>query len=111
MIDNFEITDKDRSKYRGDSDSYFPIGFSSSLVFSSPLKADDDYTGVVYGSNFFVSQNEISIEDDMLFYDQRSTKFINFNRREEVSYSTKHMREVKDGEIKTWPEVLYHFSF
>ena len=58
---------------------------------------------------FYLSQNELTIEDSMFFYDQRTTTFINYNRLEEVSYSTKNIKIGKD--LKTYPDILYHFAF
>ena len=109
LVDKFEMTEKDKTNFRGDAQTYFPIDYGSNPVFWGPLKIDDEDRGVTKGTNFFISQNELTIEDDMFYYGQRSTKFFNLNKQNEVSYSR---RAIKVGkELSPFPDVLYHFSF
>ena len=108
MIDRFQIQDEDQSYYGGDSESYFPIGYSASPLFWGNLNAaEEDFLG--RGSNFYLSNNELTIEDGMFSYDRRTTKFINYVRREDVGYDKRGIRIGK--ELDPLPDKLYHFGF
>ena len=109
LVDRFELTEKDQSLYKGDTNSYFPLTFSSNAVYSAPLNVPDEDVGKGIGTNIYVSKNELTIEDSMFFYDKRSTTFLNYDRSEVSGYSTKAIRVGKD--LKPFPENLYHFSF
>ena len=62
------------------------------------------------GTNFLFSQNELSIDDDILTYNTRSTKFINF-KDQHTFYFLKSLSHFEiDGVEEIDPDVIHMFG-
>ena len=68
----------DQSHYKGDYDSYFPLSYSSNIIIWGKLPVTLEYDGWTTGTDLFFSENELSIDDNILTYNSRSTTFINY---------------------------------
>ena len=102
---------KERSHFKGDSNEYFPLVFSQQVLHWGKIPVSLEYDEWVYGEDIFFSENEVTIDDNILTYSTRSTTFLNyltkqpFRARKDVGYY-----EDENGERED-PDFIHMFGF
>ena len=76
--DQFEEDKREKSYFKGDSNSYLPLSFNLKPIFWGKLPVTLLKSDWSAGIDFFFSQNELTIDDNILTYSTRSTKFMNY---------------------------------
>ena len=61
------------------------------------------------GHDFFFSYNELSIDDNILLYNTRSTAFINYLNK--IDFQGPHSAFYYSGEIQEELDLVYLFGF
>ena len=72
------MNSEDKSYYEGDSRSYFPLSHGMRVFHAGPVRFTSEYDEFAHGYDFKYSLDELIIDDNMLTYDERSVKFVNF---------------------------------
>ena len=79
----FESSKVDVSYFKGDSDSYFPLEYAQRTVFWGKIPVALEKSGYYNAIDNWFSYNDLTIDDNILTYETRSTKFINYLRSNE----------------------------
>ena len=104
----FDMAENEMSHYKGDSSSYFPLTFNPKTIYWEPIPVTIEKSKYLTGNHLFYSVNELTIDDNILTYDSRSTTFLNYVNKgflRTIGYTT-----YWEGEEGV-PDAIHFFSF
>ena len=79
--DRYTIADDEKSHFRGDYDSYFPLTYGQVVLYQDALSPVKELDGYIRAVNYYFAKNELTIGDDMVFYNKRTTTFMQYESK------------------------------